>query len=599
MHSPKSYVIQGIVVFVGLIFIAKLFSIQVLNPTYTLAAEKNIIQRVEDYPYRGVIYDRHGNFLVNNEPIYDLLVIPKAIKHLDTLAFCQDFGISLQEFTKSLAKAKRYSYLRSSVLIKNIDHQSLAKAQDRLVEYTGFTIKARTIRCYPYPMLANTLGYLGEINAAQLALDSAHYYRQADLIGISGLEKQYETLLRGKRGLQYKITDAQGQEKGSFKNGALDILPIPGQDLTTTIDGALQGYGEQLMQNKIGSIVAIQPSTGEVLAMVSSPSYDPNLLIGKNFSSYFAALQKNSIAPLFNRPIMAMYPPGSIFKLVQALIGLQENVVTRNTRYACNKKLLNCHPHPSPINLHQAIQYSCNPYFYYVFKHLINQNIATDIYEDTRLGLEKWLTYVKQFGLAKQLGIDLPHEKSGYLPDVNFYDTRYGQGAWKASTIRSLDIGQGEILVTPLQMANLAAIMANRGYYYIPHLIKNTAQQKTALQGFQKQTIAIDRIYFEAMVYAMQDVVTHGPAWRAKIKDIAVCAKTGTAENPHGADHSVFMGFAPLEAPEIAIAVYVENAGWGSRAATAVAGLMLEKYLKGKISRRWIENYVLKGDFLY
>ncbi len=558
-----------------------------------------MVQRIEVQPHRGMIYDRNGDFLVYNVPIYDLMVTPKAIKNLDTLALCQDFGINLQTFNKALEKAKNYSYLRSSVFIKDIDHQTLASVQDRLIEYRGFGIKAHTVRSYPYPILANTLGYLGEISAAQLAADTEHYYSQSDLIGISGLEKYYEPLLRGRRGCQYVITDVKGQEKGNFKGGALDVLATPGQDLTITIDRELQYYGEQIMKDKIGSIVAIQPSTGEILAMISSPSYDPNLLIGKNLRTYYADLEKNKISPLFHRAIMAMYPPGSIFKLVQALVALQEQLITPGTMYACNKNLVNCRNHPSPTNLHQAIQYSCNPYFYHVFRRIINQNLSKNVFEDTRIGLENWLSYVKQFGLNKPLGIDLPNEKSGFLPDVKFYDTRYGKYAWKASTIRSLDIGQGEILITPLQMANLAAIMANRGYYYRPHLIKRIGEKALTSHDFIKHEVAIDKAHFDTVVYAMQDVVANGPAWRAKVKDLSICAKTGTAENPHGADHSVFMGFSPLETPEIAIAVYVENAGWGSRAAAAVAGLMIEKYIKRKVERKEMENFVLKGNFLY
>ena len=597
MHSLRSRVIQVFFLFVGLVFAAKLFSIQVLSTGYRLAAEKNIVQRVEEQPYRGAIYDRHGALLVYNEPIYDLMVVPKAVKHLDTLSFCQHLGISLQEFSSALHKAKRYSYVKPSVLIKNIDHKSWARVQDHLAEYIGFSVNARTVRKYPHPMLANTLGYLGEISATQLASDTACYYKQGDLVGISGLEKWYEAVLRGKRGIRYKIMDARGLEKGSFKDGALDDLSVPGQDLTTTIDAKLQIYGEQLMKNKTGSIVAIQPSTGEILAMVSSPSYDPNLLTGKNFSTYFAVLEKDSLAPLFNRPNMAMYPPGSIFKLLQALFALQEGVIRTGTKYACDKRTVNCHPHPSPTNLHQAIQYSCNPYFYHVFKKIINQNVSNDVYEDTRIGLEKWGNYVRQFGLGRQLGIDLPHEKGGYVPDARFYDKLYGPNAWKASTIRSLDIGQGEMLLTPLQMANLAAIIANQGYYYTPHLIKKIGDQPILPTVLKRHTIAIDKTYFDFVAHAMRSVVSAGPAWRAHMKGIAVCGKTGTAENPHGEDHSVFMGFAPLEDPQIAIAVYVENAGWGSRAATATAGLMIEKYLKGKISRSWVQDYVLKGDF--
>ena len=594
MHISRSHIIQLIFIIVGVSLVVKLFFIQVLNTEYRIAAEKNIVQRIEEYPYRGIIYDRNNQILVYNNPIYDLMVIPKAVKNLDTLSFCKIFNISAPEFINLFNKAKRYSYIRPSVFLKNIDHDDLARIQDRLSDYIGFYIRARMVRKYPYGMLANTLGYLGEISASQMASDTSNYYKQGDLIGISGLEAQYEPLLRGKRGAKYKITDARGQEKGSFKEGMLDILSIPGQDLTSTIDSNLQLYGEMLMKNKIGSIVAIEPSTGEILAVISSPSYDPNLLTSKNLSNNFAALEKDSLAPLFHRPTMAMYPPGSIFKLVQALVGLQEGVLHASTIYACNKKIINCRPHPSPINLHQAIQYSCNPYFYHVFRNIINQHVSKDTYLDTRIGLEKWLIYVRQFGLDNQLGIDIPNEKSGYLPDVNFYDLRYGEKRWKASTIRSLDIGQGEMLVTPLQMANLAAIMANRGYYYTPHLIKKI---ENFVLPIQRSELAIDKKHFDFLVEAMRDVVEQGSAWRAKVKNIAVCGKTGTVENPHGLDHAVFMGFAPLEEPKIAIAVYVENVGWGSRAAAAMGGLMLEKYLTGKVTRTWFENYVLKGDF--
>lgn len=597
MYAPRSRVIQVVFVLVGFVFVVKLFSIQVLSTGYRLAAEKNMIQRVEAYPCRGIICDRNDDFLVYNEPIYDLMVVPKAVKHLDTLAFCQDFGMSLRDFERALTKAKCYSYVKPSILVKNMDHITWAKVQDRLAEYVGFSINVRTVRRYPYPILANTLGYLGEISAKQLASDVAHYYKQGDLVGISGLEQRYEAMLRGRRGIQYIITDASGVEKGSFKGGALDSLAIPGQDLTATIDATLQMYGEQLMKNKVGSIVAIKPSTGEVLAMVSSPAYDPNLLTGKNFSSHFSILEKDSRAPLFNRPIMAMYPPGSIFKLVQALIALQEKVIHTTTTYACDKHLLNCHPHPAPTNLHKAIQHSCNPYFYHVFKKIINQNVSKDTYVDTRIGLDKWYKYVQQFGLGRQLGIDIPHEQGGYIPDVQFYDERYGQKSWKVSTIRSLDIGQGEMLVTPLQMANLAAIIANRGYYYTPHLIKKIGNQSILPEELEKHRIAIDSVYFDFVAHVMRDVVRYSTAWRANIKDITACGKTGTAENPHGKDHSVFMGFAPLEDPQVAIAVYIENAGWGARAATAIAGLMIEKYLKGKIDRNWVQDYVLKGDF--
>jgi penicillin-binding protein 2 len=596
MHLSRSRIVQIIFILVGLTFIINLFFIQVISTEYSIAAEKNIVQRIEEYPYRGVIYDRNGEILVYNDPVYDLMVIPKTVKNLDTLSFCKTFNISTTDFTSALNRSKRYSSTRPSVFIKNIDHSDLACIHNKLSDYIGFYVRARTVRKYPQAILANTLGYVGEVNTAQMLADTLQYYKQGDLIGISGLEAKYEASLRGKRGIKYKITDARGQEKGSFKEGALDILSVPGQDLISTIDVSLQLYGEKLMKNKIGSIVAIEPSTGEILTMVSSPSYNPNLLTSKNLSNNFAALERDSLAPLFHRPIMAMYSPGSIFKIVQALIALQEGVVHANTVYACNKKIVNCHFHPSPTNLHQAIQHSCNPYFYHVFKNIINQHVVKNTYEDTRIGLNKWLNYVRQFGLGKQLGIDLLHEKAGYLPDVNFYDARYGEKRWKASTIRSLDIGQGEMLVTPLQMANLAVIMANKGYYHTPHLIKSIERQEVARE---KHLIQIEKQYFDIVVSAMQDVIESSTGRRAKLKDIVVCGKTGTVENPHGEDHAVFMGFAPLEVPKIAIAVYVENAGWGARSAAAIAGLMLEKYLTGKVARGSLEDYVLKGDFTH
>lgn len=591
MRLSRSRIIQSIFICIAWLFVVKLFLIQVISTTYRAAAEKNIVQRIEEYPYRGIIYDRNKRLLVYNNPIYDLLVVPKAIRHLDPVAFCNIFHISQAKFDSLLTNAKRYSPIRPSIFIKNIDHYEFARVQDQLVDYVGFYIRARTVRQCAQASLAHTLGYLGEINATQLASDAYHEYKQGDFIGISGLERQYEQLLSGKRGVTYKITDARGQEKGAFKEGKLDIPSVPGQDLITTIDSDLQLYGELLMKNKSGSIVVIEPATGDILAIVSSPSYDPNLLTAKNLKTNFAALEKNAKSPLFHRPIMAMYPPGSIFKLVQALIGLQEKVIFPHTTYPCNKNIVNCRPHPSPANLHQAIQYSCNPYFYYDFRNIINQHISSNTYEDTRIGLEKWVSYVRQFGLGNPLGVDLPHEKGGYIPDAHFYDRRYGANRWKASTIRSLDIGQGEMLVTPLQMANLATIMANRGFYYTPHLVRRDTSKQ------ERHVVNIDQQHFEFVANAMQDVVANGSAWRARLPGIAVCGKTGTAENPHGKDHAVFMAFAPFNNPQIALAVYVENVGWGSRSATAIGGLLVEKYLTKKIARPWMEDYVVQGNF--
>ena len=577
--------------------LARLFFIQVLSDEHKIAAEKNIIQPVVEYPYRGVIYDRSGTFLAYNVPIYDLMVIPKEVKHLDTIAFCQNFGISLQTFYSVLKKAKAYSYVKPSVFIKNLSQEMWAKTQDCITEHLGFFVQARTVRAYPTATLANTLGYVGEIGSQQLTADTSHYYKQGDVIGISGLEKSYEKFLRGERGIKYHVRDAQGIAQGSFKGGKFDQVSVPGKDLKTTIDAALQMYGEQLMENKLGSIVAIAPQTGEILALISSPTYNPNLLTGKNFSNHFVALEQDTLAPLFHRPIMAMYPPGSIFKLHQALIALQEEVISTRTSYTCNKKLINCHSHASPLNLHKAIKYSCNPYFYHVFRKIINQKVSKNTYEDTRLGLEKWCGYLKKFGLGTTLGIDLPGEKSGYVPDAQFYDRCYGRGGWKVSTIRSLDIGQGELLVTPLQMANFAAIVANRGYYYTPHVVNQIGEQSMLPKEIEKHEVAMDRAHFEFIVNAMQEVVEGGTAWRTRIEGMTVCAKTGTVENPHGTDHSVCIAFAPRDNPQIALAVYVENAGWGARAAASITGLLIEQYLEGVVSRSKLQNYVLKGDF--
>lgn len=597
MRFARSQIIHMAFMLIGLLFIARLFSIQVLSDAYRIAAEKNIIQPVVEHPYRGVIYDRHGNFLAYNVPVYDLMVIPQKVKNLDKQAFCRDFGINTQAFERTLKRAQAYSYVKPSLFIKNISQEMWGKIQDHMVEYLGFFVKVRTVRRYPIATLANTLGYVGEISRQQLIADTNRAYRPGDTIGISGLEKQYEKVLKGKRGIRYYVSDAQGITKGSFRKGALDQASVPGKSLQTTIDTRLQQYGEQLMNHKPGSIVAIAPKTGEVLALVSSPAYDPNLLTDKQRSDRFASLEKDQLAPLFHRPIMATYPPGSIWKLSQALIALQEQVISPHTYYACDRSKLKCHTHPSPVDLHRAIRYSCNPYFHLVFRRIINQNVVKTPHEDTRIGLTKWCSYLEKMGWGTVLGIDLPGEKSGRVPDVQFYDKLYGEGQWKTSTIRSLDIGQGELLVTPLQMANFVALVANRGYYCTPHLVKQVGAQSISPPEVSKHTVAIDEDHFTQIVDAMQAVVEGGTAWRTYVPGLTICAKTGTVENPHGEDHSVCVAFAPKENPQIALAVYIENAGWGSRAAATVAGLLIEQYLTGALSRPWLQDYVLKGDF--
>ncbi|MCC5919073.1 MAG: penicillin-binding protein 2 [Cyclobacteriaceae bacterium] len=588
-----------IFLFVGVIYAYKLFTIQVLDSTYQAEAEKNIVQKEILYPYRGNIYDRHGELLVQNQPAFDILVVPKEVKRIDTLSFCKHFNISKEEFDSKMLKARQYSMVRPSVFKKMIPIREFAVFQDFLVNYPGFSIQPRIIRDYPDATLANALGYIGEIDKRRLARDTTNVYRQGDYIGISGLEEIYEEELRGRTGVKYNLVNVRGIDKGSFKGGAYDTSAVAGKNLMTTIDRQLQAYGERLMKGKRGAIVAIEPATGEILAISSNPTYDPNLLTGREFGTNYRQLSMDTTKPIFNRPVMALYPPGSIFKVVQSLIALEEGVIGPSTRFPCNRNQVNCHAHPNPANLHNAIKYSCNPYFYSTFRKIVNQNLHENTFIDTRIGMEKWLDYVRSFGLGEPLGIDLPNEKGGQIPGLGLYDRIYGENRWKFSTIYSLSIGQGEILVSPLQMANMAAAIANRGYYIRPHLVKKIGDESLDyMNSIDRHEIPIQEKYFDMVVEGMKDAI-QGTAMRAYIPDIEICGKTGTAENPHGEDHSVFMAFAPKDDPKIAIAVYVENAGWGGRAAASTASLMIEKYLKGEVNRKWLEEFVLKGDFIY
>jgi penicillin-binding protein 2 len=600
MIEGRKGIFQIVFILVGVIFLIKLFSIQVLDDRYAQLAASNSIMKEVDYPFRGLIYDRDGKLLVYNSPEYDLLIVSREVKQLDSARFCEVFSISqpqLKTLFKELRARKEYSPFKPTVFIKQLSNYDFARIQENLDEFTGFYIQPRTSRAYEASTMANALGYVSEISKNQLDRDSVHLYRQGDYIGQSGIEGYYENILRGQRGVRYKLRNVKGIEKGSFKNGEFDTLSVPGQNLITTIDVELQQYGELLMKGKVGSLVAIEPSTGEILSMISGPTYDPNLLTGRRFGSNFSLVSNDSTKPLFPRPLMAMYPPGSIFKIVQTLIGLQEGVLSYETRFPCDRSLVNCHNHPNPVNLHGAIQYSCNPYFHQAFRRIINQNKAPNTFTDSRIGLENWREYVRRFGLGAPLGVDLPGEKGGQMPSSRLYDRIYGEGRWKFSTIYSLSIGQGEMLVTPLQMANLAAIIANKGYFYTPHLVKNIEGGRVDPRFLEKHNIGIDSAYFSFVQDAMSDAI-YGTAARAVIPGIELCGKTGTAQNPQGEDHSVFIAFAPKDNPKIAIAVYVENAGWGGRAAASTASLMIEKYLTGEVKRKALEDYVLKGDFL-
>jgi len=601
MNQARRYIIQLVMILTGVIFLVKLFYIQVLDSKYAEAATSNIIHRVIEYPYRGLIYDRTGKLIVYNTPQYNLMVIPTEVQNIDTAKFCEVFELPKEEFVKKMEEAMDFSYVQPSIFIKQLSNKDLARVQDYIVDFPGFDIQPRTTRSYSRPVLANALGYVSEVNKNQLKRDSANYYRQGDYIGQSGIEAYYEKQLRGRRGVKFKVKNVRGIEKGAYEDGEYDTLAIPGQNLVSTIDLDLQSYGEELMKGKSGSIVAIEPSSGEILSLVSGPSYDPNQLTGKNYSKNFSRISSDTLKPLFNRPLMAQYRPGSIFKIIQAMVALQEGVISTSTRIVCNRSIIGCHGPHSYEDLKGAITHSCNPYFHNVMRRVVNQGVSEDTYEDTRIGLAKWRKHVESFGLGSPLGIDLPNEKSGMVPSVEYYDRAYNGQPWKYSNIYSIAIGEGENLVVPLQMANFAATVANRGYYYIPHLVKSIGDTGEPLPKYQeKHYTTVDPKHFDVAVEAMGEVVKSGTGqYRAKLKDIVVCGKTGTVQNDPMPDHSVFIAFAPKDDPKIAVSVYVEDAGQGARAAASIASLMIEKYLIGETERPYIEEYVKKGEFLY
>jgi penicillin-binding protein 2 len=598
MNDKRPVILIMFIVLIGLVLLVKLFMIQVADDSFLRRAERNAIQRIVDHPYRGLIYDRNNSLLVFNNPVFDLMVIPQEFSIKDTASFCELFGIEKELLIENYNAAKNYSWVKPSSLIKQISNRDFARMQDFLIDYPGLFVTTRSVRAYPQSSAANALGYIGEISGPQLERDTLGYYMQGDYIGLSGLESFYELELRGQKGVQYKMVNVRGVDKGSFKNGDLDTASIAGLNLQSTIDLDLQVYGERLMAGKRGSVVAIEPKTGEILSMISAPTYDPNLLAGSKFGENYSTMNADESKPLFNRPIMATYPPGSIFKVVQSLIGLQDGVLTPNSTYSCNQSLVKCHNHPSPANLFGAIRNSCNPYYHQAFRMMINREESSNTYKDTQLGLDRWKESVEKFGLGTKLGIDMRGEKGGDVPGSTLYNRVYGEGRWKYSTIYSLSIGQGELLVTPLQMANLVSIFANKGFYYIPHLIKAIDGDSTRIDSKYrtKMEVGVDAHHFDMVQDAMAEAL-YGTAARAIMKDIAIAGKTGTAQNPQGEDHSVFIAFAPKEDPKIAIAVYVENAGWGGRAAASTASLMIEKYLKGEVERTTLEEYVLKGIF--
>ena len=596
----RKFVILAIMILIGIIFLGRLFYIQVLDESYKLSAENQALVKQTLYPSRGVIYDRNGEVMVYNQASYDLMVIPKQVdKDIDTLKFCMLLGISVEDYIAKMAKSKKYSRYRASVFEKQITDANWVSISEKLFLYPGFFGQKRTLRKYARPVAAQVLGFVGE--ASRDNIDTDPFYRPGDYLGISGLETWYEKELRGKRGVKVYKRDVHNRIMGSYDYGRLDTLPVAGEDLTSTIDLDLQEYGEKLMQNKRGSIVAIEPSTGEILALVSSPSYDPNMLVGRARTKNYSQLAANdSLNPLFNRALNAVYRPGSIFKLVQSLIGLQTGVINVHTRIRCNRSIIKCHGAHTNDDLARAIQHSCNPYYREVYRRLIQGGEYSNIYEDSRFGLQVWREYVTSFGLGNRLQTDISGVGKGFVPNVAFYDKWYGEKRWAFSTIYSNSIGEGEMGVTPLQMANLAAILGNRGYYYTPHFIKSIGEKGPREEYLEKNYTKIDSSYFYVVIDALAAVVneTGGTARRARMDSIIICGKTGTVQNPTTPDHSVFMAFAPKYQPKIAIAVYVEEAGFGGTWAAPISSLMIEKYLTGTVARPKKEQRILEADFL-
>lgn len=584
-YNSRSNVVKLIFIVVGVIFVIRLAVLQLFSPQYRDKGDQEALRNVTQFPARGLIYDRNGKLLVYNEAVYDLMVEPRKVKDFDTNYFCQSLGMTREDFDARMAKARAYSPYAASIFMKQISKEEKAKWESRLRKFKGFYLQQRTLRIYDRPIAAHVLGYVGEVNQADLDRDP--YYRRGDYIGKSGLEKQYEEYLRGIKGKKLMHVDVHGREIGHYMDGIYDTLPIEGDNLYSTLDADLQEYAEKLMANKRGCVVAIEPSSGEVLALVSAPCYDPNLLVGRVRGENYLRLSQDIAKPLFNRALQAQYPPGSIFKIAQAMIALDLGVITPSTGFPCDK-ILGCHNHPSARCVQEAIKMSCNPYFYYTYKRVIQQGRYKNIYKDSPYGLTVWRDYMLKFGFGQRLEIDLPNVAKGNIPDTAFYNRWYGKERWAFSTIYSNSIGQGEVQVVPLQMANLACVVANRGFYYTPHLVRYIGEDSLQMKEFTtRHETGIKREFFDIAVNGMFDVVhgAGGTGHRADVPGIDVCGKTGTAENI-GADHSVFISFAPMDAPKIALAVYVENAaGGGGTWAAPISGLIIERYLKGEVKR--------------
>jgi len=600
-YSKRKNIILIITVSIGIIFVIRLFNLQIIDPSYKRSATRNVLREVIEFPTRGLVYDRNRELLVYNQAIYDLMATPREITRFDTTTLCTIIDIPKETFVGELNKAKRASLYKPSVIVKQIPVGRYAILKEKLFKYQGFFLQTRNVRTYPFSCAAHVLGYIGEVNPA--IIEKNPYYRSGDYIGISGIEKAYEEQLRGIKGVSLFLVDVHNRIKGSYENGKFDTSAVKGKDLITSLDRKLQQYGEELMINKAGSIVAIEPSTGEILALISSPSYSPIELVGRNRTKNFPRLLSDPLLPLFNRAISAQYPPGSTFKMLHGLIALQENVINPSTSFYCahGYHIGNFHQachHEQSFDLNGAISASCNAYFSNVFRDVID----APKYHGAKNGYEVWRKHVLSFGFGKKVSFEFDEETKGFIPESEYYQKKvFKNDRWRSLSIVSLAIGQGEIQTTPLQMANYTAILANRGYYYPPHVVKEVAGGKINLELKTKHSTTVDPSEFEKILDGMEGVMTGGTANIALIPGIRMCGKTGTAQNPNGPDHSTFIAFAPRNNPKIAIVVYVENGKWGNLYAGPIASLMVEKYLNDSIqpSRKWLETSMLETNLLY
>jgi penicillin-binding protein 2 len=584
----------------GIILLIRLFYVQLINESYKKSAERNVLRHIYEYPARGLLYDRHGELMVYNVATYDLMVIPRYVREFDTASFCRLLGIDTSIYVAKLEKAKRYSRYVPSIVIPNLSAESYVGIQEQMYRFPGHFVQTRAMRRYPKPIAAHTLGYIGE--ASPMVIEDDPYYRPGDYIGISGVEKSYEKELRGYKGLRIIMVDVHNREMGSYEHGKFDRKPVPGQDLYLSIDAELQEYGEKLMTNKRGGIVAIEPATGEILASISGPSYDPNLLVGgQRGNNYMKLLADNENNPLFNRATMTRYPPGSTFKIVSGIAALEEHIITENTTYGCGggysmgSHTIGCHSHPSPLRLREAVAHSCNTYFCWVFKHFVdNPKFAS-----SQEGYERWRQYMNSLGFGVTVGTDFPNELPGLIPTAEYYNQRLNRTNWRANSIMSVAIGQGEIGATPLQLANFTAIIANRGWYIPPHMVRALGLPDNFNKKYKKKTkTMVSPHTCEVFAQGMRMVVTQGTARNAAIEGIEVCGKTGTAQDPPRKNHSVFIAFAPMHQPKIAIAVLIENSGYGATWAAPIASLMIEKYLNREVKRTSVEDQIIQSNLL-